>query len=45
MKTFKKRLIDFVVDAVIIAGVLMIASPLGMLLEAVVDTIRYGHPR
>lgn len=33
------------VGIVLWCGLLMIALPLGMLLEAVVDTVRYGHPR
>jgi len=45
MKTFRVRLVDWAVDAVVWLAVLAIASPLGMLVEAVVDTIRYGHLR
>ena len=45
MNTFRKRLRDVAVDMVVWGAVLMTASGLGMFLEAVVDTVRYGHPR
>jgi hypothetical protein len=37
--------VDVGVDAVIWLAVLAAASGAGLLLEAVVDTVRYGHPR
>lgn len=45
MKKFRVRALDVAVDAVVFGAVIMIASPLGQLLEAIVDTVRYGHPR
>jgi hypothetical protein len=37
--------VDVAVDAVIWGTVLMAASGAGLLLEAIIDTARFGHPR
>lgn len=36
---------NVVADGILWIGVLMAASGFGLLLEAIVDTMRYGHPR
>jgi len=37
--------VDLAVGAILWGAVLMAASGLGLLLEAIVDTVRYGAPR
>lgn len=37
--------VNIVVDGVVWLAVLMAASGLGLLIEAIYDTVRYGHPR
>jgi hypothetical protein len=37
--------VDWVVGVLLWGSVLMAASGLGLLLEAIVDTVRHGHPR
>lgn len=37
--------VNVVADGVVWISVLAAASGLGLLLEAIVDTVRYGHPR
>lgn len=41
----RNRIMDTGTTAIVWLGVLMIALPLGGLAEAIVDTVRYGHPR
>jgi hypothetical protein len=45
MNAFRRRLLDVAVDAIVWGAVLMTAYGAGEFLEAVVDTVRYGHPR
>jgi hypothetical protein len=41
----KIRILNWVGDGMLWIAVLMAASGAGLLLEAIVDTVRYGHPR
>lgn len=45
MDAFRARLVDGFIFLALWGSVLATASGAGMLLEAIVDTIRYGHPR
>jgi hypothetical protein len=45
MNTFRIWLLNVATDWVVYVAVLAAASGFGLLLEAVVDTVRYGHPR
>lgn len=38
-------MLNVVSDGVLLIALLAAASGTGLLLEAIVDTIRYGHPR
>ena len=40
----RKWVMDQVTDAVVWIAMLAAASGLGLLLSAIVDTVRYGHP-
>lgn len=45
MNTFRVRVLDLLTTGIVWAAVLMMAYGLGNLAEAIVDTVRYGHPR
>lgn len=45
MNTFRMRVMDLLTTGIVWAAVLMTAYGLGNLAEAIVDTVRYGHPR